>query len=94
MLADMPGDVVSVVSGANTAQGFVNYNNTADFGSSLKQQVSGTCRVIASDIGTLSMADKVKIGDRTVYVTDQTIDTMGVLNRFSFTSTNPATEVQ
>jgi hypothetical protein len=88
---DFPSAVVAVVNGTFAAQGFVTYDISAEMGNLVKESVSGECQVLCDEIGPLSYASLVKLGDRYVYVTGQNIDALNVVNRFTFTSTSPAT---
>lgn len=86
---------VTVTNGNNSAVGYVEYQTNAEMGDTLKEQTGGICHVLHDEIGVLSFASVVKIGTRTVFVTGQNIDALGVENTFTFSSTNPiAGEVQ
>lgn len=80
---------VTIVNGTHSCTGWVEYSTAADMGNTLKEEVSGIGHVLADEIGTLSYASCVKIGTRTVFVTGQNIDGLGVENTFTFSSTNP-----
>ena len=80
---------VTIVNGTHTATGYVEYGTLVDFGGTVNETITGTAHVLADEIGTLSYAACVKIGTRTVFVTGQNIDGLGVENTFTFSSTNP-----
>ncbi len=82
---------VTIVNGTHTATGYVEYGTSVDFGNTVSETVTGTAHVLADEIGTLSFAQVVKIGTRSVFVTGQQIDGLGVENTFTFSSTNPMT---
>lgn len=91
MLTTFPEAVKTVVNGDRTASGFVQYMTNAELGGTLRETVSGTCMILADDIGVVSYENALKIDGKTVYVTSQDVDMLGVVNTFQFTSTNPAT---
>ena len=82
---------VTITNGDRAATGYVEYDTQVDFGNSVNESVSGTAHVLVDDIGELSFAKTVKIGTRSVFVTGQSIDPMGIVNDFTFSSTNPNT---
>lgn len=80
-----------VVNGAASGQGIVRYDSSPTQDSlAVRELVSGTCRVKRAEIGALQFAQPVKVGARTVFVTQHRLDPAQALLTFNFDSTAPA----
>lgn len=89
----MAGGGETVINGEGTAQGIVEYYTNSELkGGLVEDEVSGECQVVADLIGTLSYARLVKIGTRSVFVTQSRTDVAGAITTFQFTSTRPAAD--
>lgn len=86
---ELVGGGTTLVNGDKTAQAIVRMDASATFGQMLRETVSGTATCKASEIGELHYEACVSVGGQTCYVTQWSVDVIGCLCRFSFTSTAP-----